>query len=189
MRLPNASILAALALLVTQHTFSWTPAGTTSRRHPGREEAVTRSTGLKYGSSPGELRASYTLGLWYLNYRNLLGVTYSEGEAYNLTFLQKSRTRQKMKDSLRDISLLAGVRLGGGTFSTEVSAGAGYFWEVRGLGSPDQHRLSGMALTGRLSCWFRLDPSGLGVAISHLHARETCRTLLVLTWQLNLLSF
>ncbi len=189
MRPPITSTLAALALLVTQHTFSWTSAGTPSRRHPGRDEAVIRSAGLEYGSSPGELRASYTLGFWYLNYRNLLGITYGEGEQYNLAFLQKSRTRQKMKDYLRDISLLAGVRLGGGTFATELSAGAGYFWEVRGLSSPDQHRRSGMALTGRLSCWFRLDPSGLGVAISHLHARETCRTLLVLTWQLNLLSF
>ena len=53
----------------------------------------------------------------------------------------------------------------------------------------DQERLAGLALTGRLSFWVRVESTGLGVAISHLHARETYRTLLVLTWQYDLLSF
>jgi hypothetical protein len=153
----------------------------TSETNTGQQPSLVSSAGLGYDSSPGRTAsATYTLGFWYLNYRNLLGITYSESEDYNIDFFQKSRTRQKMKDYLRDVSFLAGVRLGKGTFYTDLSAGAGYFWEVRGLSPEDQKRLSGMALTGCISFWFRLNASGLGVALSHLRARETSRTLLVL---------
>jgi hypothetical protein len=141
---------------------------------------------MGHGASRGG--ATYTLGFWYLNYRNLLGVTYDGSEEYNIDFFRKSRTRQKMKDYLRDVSFLAGVRLGRGTFYTDISAGAGYFWEVRGLTIEDQKRLSGIALTGCVSFWFPFRSSGLGVAISHLCARETSRTLLVFTLQYNLLG-
>jgi len=165
------------------------PAGTSSERDAGQKESFISSAGLGYGSSQIVTGTTYTLGFWYLNYRNLLGIRYNKSDEYNFDFFQKSRTRQKMKDYLRDISLLAGVRLGRGTFYTDISAGAGYFWEVQGLSPEDQKRPSGVALTGCLSFWFRLESTGLGVAISHLHARETNRTLLVLTWQFNLLSF
>ncbi|MGB2959570.1 MAG: hypothetical protein WBG01_11675 [Bacteroidota bacterium] len=95
MKFRIACTLAALVLLDTQQSFSSTPAGGPSEQHPG---------------------ATCTVGFWYLNYRNLLGIRYNETAEYNLDFFQKSRTRQKMKDYLRDISFLAGVRLGRGTF-------------------------------------------------------------------------
>jgi hypothetical protein len=153
----------------------------TSETNTGQQTSLVSSAGLGHDASPGGgAGATYTLGFWYLNYRNLLGITYNESEDYNIDFFQKSRTRQKMKDYLRDISFLAGVRLGKGTFYTDISAGAGYFWEVEGLSPEDRKRLSGMALTGCISFWFPLNASGLGVALSHLRARETSRTLLVL---------